>query len=321
MANNLSFSQQGSTGGAYQSPLQKAITPSWQSTMNSVQSNYNAKPIKTTSIPTNTGSNNQSVIPGLLSTLKTQGGTHTTTDAAGNTQSIKINPLDPAQNPTGSQNTTNATTGVTTGVFPPGSPQNGGGSVTQNLSTNNPSGTYTDPNGDQIDANGNVVSLGANTQGQINAGSANTANGGGTTFPGLIGAAASSAGNNSAIGQSAADIAKGYGQQIADTGVEGARAQAGYKTTGTTPVGEGNPAIQAQSTAAQQSALAAGETAALAGTGQQLTAQNQETTGLLVLLEILKPESNFPFVFNPQTGTFKPPELVEQQEPQLMHQL
>ena len=81
---------------------------------------------------------------------------------------------------------------------------------------------------------------------------------------------------NEKIGQNAADIAAGYGAKIASVGQQGANAQAGYETTGTTPVAVGNSGIIAQNIAAQQSALAQGESAALQGTGQQLTAQNQE---------------------------------------------
>lgn len=100
------------------------------------------------------------------------------------------------------------------------------------------------------------------------------------TYPGLLGKLVGATDNNAAIGKSAADIAADYGKRIADVGGQGARAQAGYLTTGTSPVGEGNAAVTAQTTAAQQQALAAGESAALLGTGQQLTAQNQTQSGL-----------------------------------------
>lgn len=112
------------------------------------------------------------------------------------------------------------------------------------------------------------------------------------------------------IGQKASDIAAQYGQQIADVGKEGAMAGAGYSTTGTTPVAEGNAAVIAKTTAAQQQALAAGEAAALQGTGQQLTAQQQEQTGLLGAAGLAKPEGNFPMVFNPLTGTYSAPGIA-----------
>lgn len=90
----------------------------------------------------------------------------------------------------------------------------------------------------------------------------------------------STAQGNIPIGQSAAQIAANYGQQIADVGKQGAAFTAGQKTTGTSPVASGNAAITAQTTAAQQQALATGEEAALQGTGQQLTAQQQAASGL-----------------------------------------
>lgn len=126
------------------------------------------------------------------------------------------------------------------------------------------------------------------------------------SFGGLLGRLASSAGENTAIGQTAANIAKEYGQQIADTGLQGVRAQAGYRTTGTSPVGEGNAAIQAQSVAAQQAALAAGEQAALQGTGQQLTAQQQQANALNQAGNLAQPQlAGFnQQAFNPVTGQF-----------------
>lgn len=117
------------------------------------------------------------------------------------------------------------------------------------------------------------------------------------SFPGLVGSlaqtsqqgtpqgqqytgqVAQTAQGNLPIGQQAADIAANYGQQIADVGTQGARGEAGYRTTGTTPVAEGNAAVVAQTVAAQQQALAQGESAALQGTGQQLTAQQQAAQG------------------------------------------
>jgi hypothetical protein len=54
---------------------------------------------------------------------------------------------------------------------------------------------------------------------------------------------------------------------------------AGYRTTGTSPVGEGNAAVLAQTTAAQQNAVAQGANMELAGTAQGLTAQGQTQSG------------------------------------------
>lgn len=118
------------------------------------------------------------------------------------------------------------------------------------------------------------------------------------TFPGIIGSltgaaqqgsapaqqytaqTATAGQGNEAIGQSAADIAASYGNKIAALGQQGAMGQAGYLSTGTSPVAEGNAAIVQQTTAARQAALAQGESAALQGTGQQLTAQQQEANAL-----------------------------------------
>lgn len=97
-----------------------------------------------------------------------------------------------------------------------------------------------------------------------------------TPYASAVGGLLNTASGNPAIGQSAANIALDYGKQIASVGQQGANAQAGYKTTGTTPVGVGNAGIVAQNVAAQQQALATGESAALEGTAQQLTAQQQE---------------------------------------------
>jgi len=125
-----------------------------------------------------------------------------------------------------------------------------------------------------------------------------------TSYSGLIGNLVTASQGNQDIGNKAAEIGKRYGQQIADVGQRGARAQAGYLTTGTTPVAEGNAAVIAQSTAAQQQALSAGQQAELAGTGQQLTGQQQQQTGLGTAAGLASP-IQVPYsnqVVNPQTG-------------------
>jgi len=86
---------------------------------------------------------------------------------------------------------------------------------------------------------------------------------------GYTGQVADYGAKNAATGQQAIDIAKQFGQKYADVGQAGAKFQAGQLTTGTTPVAEGNAAVTARTTAAQQSALAAGESAALQGIGYQ----------------------------------------------------
>lgn len=80
---------------------------------------------------------------------------------------------------------------------------------------------------------------------------------------------------NKAIGQSAADLSKKYGEQIAEVGRLGAGAVAGNMSTGSNIVGSGNAAIASQSASSRMSALSQAQTAALQGTGQQLTAQSQ----------------------------------------------
>lgn len=144
--------------------------------------------------------------------------------------------------------------------------------------------------GARFDTQGNVITPGT----------AQTPN----LYAGLIGSATTAANNNANLGQNAADIAKRFGQQIADVGQQGAKAQAGYLTTGTSPVGEGNAAIQAQSTAAQQSALAQGESAALLGTGQQITANQNQTTGLINTAGLAAPSLGQygQTFYNPVTG-------------------
>ncbi len=76
-------------------------------------------------------------------------------------------------------------------------------------------------------------------------------------------------------GQDARDISAKYAQQYGDIGQQGARAQGGYKTTGTSPVGEGNAAVVAQTTAAQQNAIAQEAQQELQGVGYQQSGLNQ----------------------------------------------
>lgn len=80
------------------------------------------------------------------------------------------------------------------------------------------------------------------------------------------------------IAAQARDIAQQFGQQYAKVGEAGAKFRAGQLTTGTTPVAEGNAAVTAQSTAAQQAALAQGQQAALQGINQQLAGQQQASS-------------------------------------------
>lgn len=100
-------------------------------------------------------------------------------------------------------------------------------------------------------------------------------------FPSAInGLITTSQERNQKLGQDAEAIAKGYAQRFEDVGREGARAQGGRLTTGTSPVAEGNAAIIAQTTAAQQQAIANAGNMELAGVEKALTAQNQAQTAL-----------------------------------------
>jgi hypothetical protein len=126
------------------------------------------------------------------------------------------------------------------------------------------------------------------------------------------------------IAAQAKTIADEYGKRYSDLGIKGANFEAGQLTTGTSPVAEGNAAVTAQTTAAQQAALAAGERAALEGIGYQLTGQEQASNaanagasqaytgqtitqaGQLGAAGLVKPSptSYGQTVFNPETGTF-----------------
>lgn len=144
--------------------------------------------------------------------------------------------------------------------------------------------SYTTPNGNySINAGTGATTLTPQGQSVQNQGSTNTSNAANNTptNQGLISQAQNTASGNLALGQNAQNIANNYAQQIAQVGQQGANAQAGYLTTGTSPVAEGNAAVLAQTTAADESALAQGEQAALQGNSNQLTAQNQATQGLL----------------------------------------
>lgn len=124
------------------------------------------------------------------------------------------------------------------------------------------------------------------------------------TYPGLIGSAVNSAQSNQSIGSNAAQIAAQYGTNISNINQQGNAAQAGYLTTGTSPVAEGNAAVIANTQANQVAGQAAAEQAALQGTGQQLTAQNQTTNGLIgaagLAAPIQAPYSNQ--IIDPTTG-------------------
>ncbi len=111
-------------------------------------------------------------------------------------------------------------------------------------------------------------------------------------------------GNNAQIGRNAQQIADAAGKQISDIGGLGARSAMGYLTTGTSPVGEGNAAIQKQTTAAQQQAVAQGANVALQGNQQALSAQGQQQSGLASAAGLVQPQLGQygQTYYNPQTG-------------------
>lgn len=125
-------------------------------------------------------------------------------------------------------------------------------------------------------------------------------------FPDVVSSLAQgSIDRNKELADKAQTISDTYGREYADIGRKGANAQAGYLTTGTTPVAEGNAAIIAQNTAAQQRAVAEGAQAALGGVDRGLTAQSQTQSALGTAGSLAQPSGTFPFVFDPTTGTFK----------------
>lgn len=113
--------------------------------------------------------------------------------------------------------------------------------------------------------------------------------------------------------QAAQDIANNYGQQIAQVGQQGANAQAGYLTTGTSPVALGNAGIINQNTSARETALANAGNFALSGitTGTNAlssaassgnTQQGQNISAAGTAGQLSSPISQFGVQINPQTG-------------------
>ncbi len=107
---------------------------------------------------------------------------------------------------------------------------------------------------------------------------------------------------NLELANQAQDIANKAGQKISDIGGQGARGSAGYLTTGTSPVGEGNAAILNQTTAAQQRAVSEGANTQLQGIGYGLNAQGQVQSALTSAAGFTQPTTQFGVLTNPQTG-------------------
>ncbi len=108
-------------------------------------------------------------------------------------------------------------------------------------------------------------------------------------FPAVTTQLANQVAPNQALAKNAQDIANRAGESIENVGRQGARSAAGYLTTGTSPVGEGNAAVLNQSTAAQQQAIAQGANMQLAGNAQGLTAQNQGQSALNQAAQLASP--------------------------------
>ncbi len=125
-------------------------------------------------------------------------------------------------------------------------------------------------------------------------------------FPDILSSLAGLKSNYDALGVKAADTAADYGQKIADVGGQGARFQAGQRTTGTTPVAEGNAAVTAQTTAAQQTALAQGGQLALSGIQQQMAGQQAAASALTSAGGLAQPNpaAYGQTVFDPVTGQY-----------------
>lgn len=138
-------------------------------------------------------------------------------------------------------------------------------------------------------------------------------------FPNVVSSLAGLNTNYQDLAKKAGDIGEAYGKQYADVGTQGARAKAGYLTTGTTPVAEGNAAVVAQTTAAQQSAIAAGEQAALQGVQTGINANTGASSALSSAGNLSQP-SPAAFgqtVFDPTTGQYNdggglPAEVMQQ---------
>lgn len=90
-----------------------------------------------------------------------------------------------------------------------------------------------------------------------------------TSYQGLVGQGQDLYSKLPGLGQQAADLTARAQQEYADIGKRASGAQAGYSTTGTTPVAEGNAAVIARTAAAQQGAVTQGAQLGLSGLSQQ----------------------------------------------------
>lgn len=103
-----------------------------------------------------------------------------------------------------------------------------------------------------------------------------------TTYPGMIGGAVSAAQGNQAIGQSAKDIANKYSGLISNEQQNLAGQLGGIETSGTTlQTALGREGVLNRTSLARQQALGTQMGNELQGTGQQLTAQQQQQSGMV----------------------------------------
>ncbi len=128
-------------------------------------------------------------------------------------------------------------------------------------STTTPAPTYGGVIGQGTKASQNAADTGSSNY--------NTAN------EGLLNASA----NNQQYANRAKQIADAAGQKISDIGGQGAKGEAGYLSTGTSPVAEGNAQLLQNSIAAQQRAVSEGANTQLTGNAQGLTANQQAQSG------------------------------------------
>lgn len=126
-------------------------------------------------------------------------------------------------------------------------------------------------------------------------------------FPNVASSLANRANQTSPVFNQGIDRYNDISERIAEIGQKGARATAGYLTTGTTPVAEGNAAVIAKTTALQQQALGEQQKAALtsAGLGQE---QQKIQQGALTSVAGLAPEATRydAFTSDGSGGTFNP---------------
>lgn len=122
------------------------------------------------------------------------------------------------------------------------------------------------------------------------------------SYAGLIGQGQGLYGQLPAVGQQAAALTAQAQKEYADIGRQAARGQAGYSTTGTSPVAEGNAAVLARTAAAQQQAVTGGAQLGLTGLAQQQSALTGAGAGIAGLAGAVAPRQQGYVLINPVTG-------------------